>query len=435
MSLFPRLVSLLQAALILVVASSLPCVAAELVGEITKGVLGAIPIAIVPFGGTQPGSQNIAAIVSRDLERTGRFHPLPRGDMPEQPTLPSQVRLSFWQASGQEYLVIGRTQPAGSGQFVAEFSLFDVVRGSSLLEYRIPFAAREQRRTAHRIADLIYQKIIGEAAGLAAPVAFVTVTGTSPADRRYLLQVADADGMEAETILRSREPIMSPAWSPDGQRIAYVSFENKAAAVFVQTLADGSREKVSDRPGINGAPAWSPDGRQLALTLSKDGDPDLYLMDIATRSLRRLTDHRGIDTEPNWSPDGRSIVFTSNRGGQPQLYLVSAAGGEARRLTFQGDYNARGVFSPDGASIAMVHGVGGSYRIAVMDLASRSVRVISNGPLDESPGFSPDGRRVLFAARNAGIAQLIAVPVNGGPTEVLNVGNTEVRQPAWSPKD
>ncbi len=435
MSVFPYSVSWLRAALILLLTGGLSGVAAELVGEIRQGVTGAIPIAVVPFGGAQPSSENIAAIVARDLERTGRFHTLPAGDMLEQPTLPSQVRLSGWQALGQEYLVIGRIQPAGSGQFVAEFSLFDVVRGSSLLEYRLPFSSRDQRRTAHRIADLIYQKIIGEAAGLAAPVAFVTTTGGTRAEKRYVLQVADADGMEPETILRSREPIMSPAWSPDGKRIAYVSFENKTAAVFVQTLADGSREKVSGSPGINGAPAWSPDGRQLALTLSKDGDPDIYLMDIATRSLRRLTDHRGIDTEPNWSPDGRSIVFTSNRGGRPQLYLVSAAGGEAQRLTFQGDYNARGAFSPDGASIAMVHGVGGSYRIAVMDLASRSVRVISNGPLDESPGFSPDGRRVLFAARNAGIGQLIAVPVNGGPPEILNIGSIEVRQPAWSPKD
>ena len=435
MSVFPHSALLIRAALLLLLLSGFRSASAELVGEIKKGVLGAIPIAVVPFGGAQQSGENIAEIVARDLERTGRFRPLPASDMLDQPTLPNQVRLQSWQVLGQEYLLIGRTQPAGGSQFVAEFSLFDVVRGSSLLDFRIPFGAREQRRTAHRIADMVYQKILGEAAGLAAPVAFVTMTGRLAKDRRYALQVADAEGLEPETILSSKEPIMSPAWSPDGKRIAYVSFENKTSAIFVQTLADGSRTKVSDNPGINGAPAWSPDGRQLALTLSKDGDPDIYLLEIASRSLRRLTDHRGIDTEPHWSPDGRSIVFTSNRGGRPQLYLVSAAGGEAQRLTFQGDYNARGVFSPDGASIAMVHGVGGSYRIALLDLASRSVRVISSGPLDESPGFSPDGRRVLFSARNAGVAQLIAVPVNGGPPEILKVVGSEARQPAWSPKD
>ena len=228
---------------------------------------------------------------------------------------------------------------------------------------------------------------------------------------------------------------MSPAWSPDGKKLAYVSFEDRRSAVFVQTLADGARTKVSASTGINGAPAWSPDGRKLALTLSKDGQPDIYVMDLASRGLRRVTDSRGIDTEPAWSPDGRMLVFTSDRGGRPQLYTVAAAGGEPKRLTFEGDYNARGVFAPDGRSLALVHGVSGSYRIAVMDLNSRVLRVLSNGPLDESPGFSPDGRRVLFSARNRGVAELVAVPVQGGPAQVLKVVGAEVRQPAWSPKD
>lgn len=408
--------------------------AAELVGEISKGVIGNIPIAVVPFGGPQ-GGENMAAIVAHDLERTGRFNALPERDMLEQPTLPSEVHLQSWQALGQEYVAIGLVQPSGGGQSVVEFSLFDVVRGSTLLQYKIPFAVNEYRRTAHRVADMIYQQIIGESAGFAAPVAFVTTTGAGGKDKRYLLQVADADGLSPETILSSSEPIMSPAWSPDGKRIAYVSFEHRSSAVFVQTLSDGGRVKVSDSRGINGAPAWSPDGNELALTLSKDGNPDVYLMNLGARSLRRLTEYRGIDTEPNWSPDGRSIVFTSDRGGRPQLYLVTASGGEPQRLTFQGDYNARGVFSPDGKSLAMVHGTGGSYRIALMDLANRSLRVLSNGPLDESPGFSPDGRLVLFSARNGGVAQLIAVPIGGGPQRILKVGGAEVRQPAWSPKE
>lgn len=434
MSAFPLFLPSLRTAIVLLLVVWCHAAPAELVGEINKGVLGAIPIAVVPFGGPQ-GGENIGTIIAADLERTGRFKALPDGDMLEQPTVPGQVHLQTWQALAQEYLVIGQVQSSGSDRSVAQFSLFDVVRGSSVLDYRMPFGAGEQRRAAHRIADMIYQHITGESAGFAAPVAFVTTTGSSPDARKYSLQIADADGLGPQSILTSKEPIMSPAWSPDGTQLAYVSFEKKTSAIFIQTLSDGTRVKVSDSPGINGAPAWSPDGRELALTLSKDGNPDIYLMDVGTRALRRLTDHRSIDTEPSWSADGRSVVFTSDRGGRPQLYLASTAGGEPQRLTFQGDYNARGVFSPDGRSIAMVHGVGGSYRIAVMDVASRSLRVLSQGPLDESPGFSPNGKMVLFSARNGGVAQLIAVPVNGGRQQILQVGGSEVRQPAWSPKD
>ena len=407
---------------------------AEVTLQITEGVQGATPIAVVPFGGSQAGD-NIGTIVAGDLEGSGRFKALPVGDMLEQPTSPGQVRMQTWQALGQEYLVIGQVQPGGGDQYVAQFSAFDVLRGSSLLEYRMPFRAAEQRRTAHRIADMIYKQLTGESGGFAAPVAFVTTSGSGPRDRKYSLQIADADGFDPQSILSSREPIMSPAWSPDGTRIAYVSFENKTPAVYVQSLASGDREKLSGTPGINGAPAWSPDGRELALTLSKDGNPNVYVMDVGSRSLRRVTDHAGIDTEPNWSADGRSIVFTSDRGGKPQLYLASSGGGEPQRLTFEGDYNARGVFSPDGRSIAFVHGAGGSYRIALMDVATRKMRVLSKGPLDESPGFSPNGKMVLYSARTGGVAQLIAVSIESGAQRVLKIGGGEVRQPAWSPKD
>ncbi|MGY6215551.1 Tol-Pal system beta propeller repeat protein TolB [Methylolobus aquaticus] len=407
---------------------------AEVSLKITEGAEGATPIAVVPFGGAQ-GGDNIGAIVAADLERSGRFTPLPVSAMLEQPTQPSEVRLRSWQTLGQDYLVIGRVQPGGGDRYVAEFSLYDVLKDAPLLEQRLPFAGAEQRRAAHRIADIIYQQLTGEAGGFAAPVAFVTVSGRSAQERKYQLQIADADGFGAHTVLSSREPIMSPAWSPDGTRLAYVSFEDGSSAVYVQTLATGARVVVSKRKGINGAPAWSPGGQELALTLSKDGNPDIYVMAIDSRALRRLTDSPGIDTEPAWSPDGRSIVFTSDRGGRPQLYRMSAAGGQAQRISYEGDYNARGVYSPDGRYLAMVNGSAGRYRIAVMNLGTGALTHVSRGPLDESPGFSPNGRMLLYSARIDGAARLVATPLAGGREEVLQIGPADARQPAWSPRE
>lgn len=407
---------------------------AELTVQITQGVEGGIPIAVVPFGGPQgAGGDNIGAIVAADLARSGRFKTLSESALPERPQTPEQVHFPAWQSLGQDALAIGQVQQNGSGQLVAQFHLFDAVRGNLLTTYSMPFTPQQTRRTAHRIADIIYKQLTGEAGAFDTRVAYVTVSGDGPKNRQYKLQIADTDGFNPQTVINSREPIMSPAWSPDGSRIAYVSFENKTAAIFVQTLASGERQKISEQPGINGAPAWSPDGSQLAMTLSKDGNPDIYVMNLASRTVRRLTDNPSIDTEPSWSPDGSQIVFTSDRGGKPQLYLVSPSGGQAQRLTFEGDYNARGVFSPDGKRIAMVHGNGGSYRIAVMDLASRQVRVLTPGHLDESPGFAPNGSMLLYASRSGGAAQLSAVSIDGKVRQSLRIDSGEVREPAWSP--
>lgn len=407
---------------------------AELTVEITQGQESGIPIAIAPFGGPQ-GGENLGAIVAADLGRSGRFKVLPEAQMLERPTSPEQIQFATWKALGQDNLAIGQVQPAGDGRFEARFQLFDAVRGVQLAEYNLPYAPRDYRKTAHRIADIIYKLLTGENGVFATRVAYVSVNpGGSPKDRRYLLQVADTDGYDPRNVIKSNEPIMSPAWSPDGQRIAYVSFEDKKPAIFIQTLASGEREKVSDAPGINGAPAWSPDGARLALTLSKDGNPDIYVMDIASRSLRRITDHFAIDTEPSWSRDGGQIVFTSDRGGKPQLYLVPAEGGQPQRITYEGDYNARGVFSPDGKSLAMVHGVGGEYRIAVMDLAGRQLRVLTPGPMDESPGFAPNGSMILYATRTGGSAHLAAISIDGKVRESLRVEGGEARAPAWSPQ-
>jgi TolB protein len=323
---------------------------------------------------------------------------------------------------------------SGPGRYAAEFELFDAVRGSQLTNASLPFAAGEARKTAHRIADLIYKQLTGENGAFATRIAFVTVSrGDGPKDRRYILQVADADGFNPQTITQSHEPLMSPAWSPDGKKLAYVSFENKRPAIFVQTLASGGREKVSEQPGINGAPAWSPDGTQLAMTLSKDGNPEIYVLTLGTRSLRRVTDHFSIDTEPAWSRDGSQLVFTSDRGGKPQLYTVSSMGGPPQRVTYEGDYNARGVFSPDGKSLAMVHGNAGNYRIALLDIASKQLRVLTPGTQDESPSFAPNGSMLLYASRNGGKAALVVVSINGKVQETLRIEGGEPREPAWSP--
>ena len=406
---------------------------AELTVQITQGVESGIPIAIVPFGGPQAGD-NIGSIVAADLARSGRFKVLPESQLAERPTTPGQIQFASWKALGQDDLVIGQVVADGPDHYVAQFQLFDAVRGTQLLTYNLPFAAPESRKTAHRIADMIYKQLTGENGAFATRVAYVTVApGDGPKDRRYILQVADTDGFNPQNIIKSREPIMSPAWSPDGRQIAYVSFESKKSAIYAQTLATGDRQKISELPGINGAPAWSPDGSQLAMTLSKDGNPDIYVLDMASRNLRRITDHFAIDTEPCWSKDGSQIVFTSDRGGKPQLYSVSGTGGQPQRITYEGDYNARGVFSPDGKSLAMVHGVGGSYRIAVMDLASKQLRVLTPGNLDESPGFAPNGSMILYASRTGGAAQLSAVSIDGKVRQSLRIDGGEVHEPAWSP--
>lgn len=406
---------------------------AELQIDISRGVEGAIPIAIVPFSNQEELADPISEVVAADLRRSGRFYPLSEDRMQERPVTPEQVQFGIWQALGQDYIAVGQVQRIGEGDYQADFHVLDVIRGTKLTSYKLPFRAGGARQASHRIADVIYQAILGEPGVFATRVAYVTVSGEGKT-RHYHLQIADTDGHNPQTVLSSGEPIMSPAWSPDGSQIAYVSFENRTSAVFVQTLATGERRKVSDAPGINGAPAFSPDGGKLALTLSKEGNPDIYVKDLASGALHKITDDEGIDTEPNWSPDGRFIVFTSDRGGKPQLYLVPAEGGRAQRLTYEGDYNARGVFSPDGRSLAMVHGTRNHYRIAVMDLASRALRVLTQGPLDESPGFAPNGSMILYAAHSGDSGHLAAVSIDGKVHQTLRVEGGLAREPAWSPR-
>lgn len=413
---------------------------ASLTIEITEGVEGALPIAIVPFGWNsgagapaQKAPVDIAAVVAADLARTGRFAPLPERDLVARPIDGSQVRFGDWRLLGMENLVIGQLSPLGDGRYEVRFQLFDVYKNEQLAGYAIPAHPDELRRTAHQISDIIYEKLTGQKGAFTTRIAYITSVAHGGGESSYFLKLADADGHNEQTILESRSPLMSPNWSADAQKLAYVSFETGRPQIFTQEVYSGRRQAVTSFKGLNGAPAWSPDGKRLAMTLSKDGNPEIYVMTLATRGLRRITRSPSIDTEPAWSPDGKNIVFTSDRGGRPQLYQVPAAGGRATRLTFEGDYNARAAFAPDGKSLALVHGNGGQFRIAVLELASGNLRVLSDSKLDESPSFAPNGSMVIYATNHGKRGILAAASVDGRVHQRLVLQRGDVREPAWAP--
>lgn len=415
-------------------------VRASLTIEITQGVEGALPIAVVPFAwrgeAGKPPPHEVGGVVAADLQRSGRFKPLPVGEMLAKPSRGEEVDFRDWRALNVENLVIGEVSPNGPGGYLVKFYLYDVFRGEQITGYSMPTTARDLRATAHHIADIVYETLTGQPGAFATRIAYVTSSrrgSGKDAKERVELRIADADGYAPQTIVSSEEPIMSPAWSPDGRKLAYVSFENAQPSVWIQEVFTGKRQKMTSFKGINGAPAWSPDGRHLALTLSKDGNPDIFIMDIARRSLRAITRHWAIDTEPSWSPDGKSLVFTSDRGGKPQIYRVSVAGGEARRVTFEGDYNARASYSPNGRMLTMVTRVGGAYRIATLDLANGEYRVMSTGRLDESPSFAPNGSMIIYATRVGGKGVLAAVSTDGRVQQRLRLQAGDVREPVWSP--
>jgi TolB protein len=414
--------------------------ASSLTIEITQGLEGALPIAVVPFAWrgdkSAPPPHAVGEVVAADLGRSGRFKPLPVSEMLAQPSRGEQVDFRDWRALNVDNLVIGEISPNGPGGYLIKFHLYDVFRGEQLTGYSMPTTARDLRATAHHIADIVYETLTGQPGAFATRIAYVTsIRSGAGKDRneQVELRIADADGYGPQTIVSSKEPIMSPAWSPDGRKIAYVSFENAQPSIWVQEVFTGKREKLTSFKGINGAPAWSPDGRSLALTLSKDGNPDIYIMDVARRSLRAVTRHRAIDTEPAWSPDGRSLLFTSDRGGAPQIYRVPVTGGEASRVTFQGPYNARASFAPDGRLLGLVTRVDGNYRIATLDPAARDLRVLSSGRLDESPSFAPNGSMIIYATRVGGKGVLAAVSTDGRVQQRLRLQEGDVREPVWSP--
>jgi TolB protein len=406
---------------------------AQLRIDITQGVDDAVPIAVVPFGGQAEGAAtDVAAVVAADLARSGRFAPLERRDMIPRPTTASEVRFEDWRLLKSDFLVIGRVAPE-SGQYAVNYQLFNVTTAQSLLEERLVTNERGLRNAAHRIADRVYERLTGVRGAFATRIAYVAVDGAPPG-QRYRLVVADADGHGARTIAQSTLPLMSPAWSPDGRSLAYVSFEGSAAAVFVQDLASGERRRVSARAGVNGAPAWSPDGRSLALTLSRNGNLDIYVLDLATQALTRVTSDEAIDTEAEWAADGRTLYFTSDRAGRPQIYRVTLDDAKrAERVTFAGSYNARPRLSPDGRSLALVTLDRGGYRVGIFDLQNRALRVLTGGLEDESPSFAPNGATLIYATLDGRRGTLATVSSDGRFQQRLSADQGDLREPAWSP--
>ena len=408
--------------------------------EITKGADSAVPIAIVPFQVIGRTAQNAARvsvnasdIIAADLQRSGKFSPIEKSKLLAQPKSMAEVNYKLWRMSGVDHLVIGKLNIIQPNHYEISFRLLDVFKGTQVLGYQ--FSATEQtlRSVSHHISDLIYEKITGQKGAFDTKIAYITAQRKQGTQPSYKLQVADTDGYNSQTVLNSGQPIMSPAWSPDGSKLAYVSFESRKPEIFIQNLYSQQREKISSFDGINGAPVWSPDGKKLALTLSKGGNPDIYIMNLSSKKLKQLTKHWGIDTEPSWTPDGSELVFTSSRTGKPQIYRVSASGGTPKRVTFEGKYNASAKVSNDGRTLVFVQGEGNTFKIASMDMQSGFVQVLTEGPLDESPSFAPNGSMILYASTDGQKGVLAAVSADGRFKQRLVLSEGDVREPTWGP--
>ena len=409
---------------------------ADLVIDV-QGVAQPAPVAIVPFGweGDAPDMPlDVAEVIKADLLRSGRFAPIDEAKMLQKPTDGGDVDFQDWRFVGVEAVVVGKVIQTGANAYTLQFQLFDVFGQRQLVGYRMPASRGTMRGAAHRAADMIYEKLTGIKGVFGTKVAYVTAKQQGQ-ERQYALIVSDQDGFNEHTIMESKDPIMSPAWSPDSRQLAYVSFEGNKSSIFVQTLRTGNRFKVSSKPGINGAPSFSPDGRKLVVTLGGvDGNLDIHVLDINSRETTRLTTHRAIDTEGTWSPDGRYIYFTSDRSGGPQVYRISARGGTPERVTFEGSYNARPRLSPDGKRMAVVHNDRGNFRIAVMDLERRDLLVLSTGRQDESPSFAPNSDSLIYATRQGRNGVLETVSADGLIRQKMaSRAGGDVREPVWSP--
>jgi TolB protein len=409
---------------------------AQLQIEIVDGNPSALPIAVVPFQWLEAGpppSDPVDEVVAADLYRSGLFDPMAAEDMPDKPVDPEGIRFGTWRLLKVDYIVIGKVRTPVDGQgHEIHYMLYDVHKQEQLLSRITTVGPGDLRFGAHKVADSIYEALTGVPGAFSTRIAYVTATGIGNGIN-YELVVADADGFGPQSIVGSPEPLLSPSWSPDGRKLAYVSFEQGNSAIYLQDVSTGARELLSSGKGINGAPAFSPDGRKMALTLSRTGNPEIYVRDMATGRTEQITQHWAIDTEPAFSPDGRYVYFTSDRGGRPQIYRVPAGGGNPDRVTLEGEYNARASISPDGRKIAVAQGRGNEYRIAVWDIETERFTILTPGRLDESPSFAPNGSMILYATREGDRGVLSAVSADGSVRTRLILSEGDVREPAWSP--
>lgn len=397
--------------------------------EIFGGGATRIPIAIVPFSAESKLPQSVTAVVAADLERTGLFRMI--DSLGHTPHEPEEIIYADWQNRGASALVIGNTTVLPDGRVDVRFRLMDVAKRAQLVGFAGTVSVDQLRAVAHRIADIVYETLTGDIGVFSTRIAFVLKQGN-----KYALQVADSDGFNAQSVIEYTEPIISPAWSPDGSKLAYVSFENKKPVVYVQTLSTRERKAVANFKGSNSAPAWSPDGSKLAVVLTMHGGSQIFLMNADGSGLQRLAQSSGIDTEPNFSPDGRSIIFTSDRGGSPQIYRMPISGeraGVAERLTFEGSYNVSPRHSPDGKSFAYIHRNGGRFNIAVQDFARRQVQLLTDSRFDESPSFAPNGKMILYASEINGRGILSVVSSDGQTKQRLSSQIGDIREPVWGP--
>ncbi len=403
--------------------------------DITEGFEGALPIAVIPFqwnGSAKIANADVSAIIMSDLARSGKFSPVAEKDLIARPQKLADVHYKTWRIAGMDHIVIGSVDKQSDGSYQVEFRLIDILKARQVLGYSFKATDKTLRAVAHQISDYIFTQITGLPGAFSTRIAYVTLKRDKSVYKSRL-QVSDTDGYSPQTLLTSDEPIMSPAWSPDGSQLAYVSFESGQAEIFTHNIRTGVRKSRARFKGLNGSPAWSPDGKKLSMTLSKDGNPDIYILDLASGKLQRVTNHWSIDTEAVWMPDGKSLIYTSSRSGKPQLYKQSITGkSKPERLTYEGGYNASASISPDGKFVAYVHGEGNIYRIAVLELATRSSRILTDGPLDESPEYAPNNSMILFASQEKRQAVLAAVSVDGRQKQRLAFTDGEVREPSWA---
>jgi len=419
--------SVTRRALCAAIASSPAVSLAQLRVEITGVGSQQFPIAIANFARNATMPAEIDAIIRADLARSGLFRIVDAGSQPIAEN--AAISLPEWKGRGADALVVGSATRLADGRFDVRFRLLDTVKQTQLDGLSFVSPASDLRLTAHRIADRIYEKLTGERGVFATRIAYVVQTSRTS----WELHIADADGANSQAALRSREPIISPAWSPDGTRLAYVSFESGKPVVYVHSVATGDRRAVANFRGSNSAPAWSPDGRTLAVTLTREGNSQVFLMNADGSNVRRLTTSTGIDTEPSFSPDGASIYFTSDRGGGPQVYRMPALGGGAQRVTFNGDYNISPRVSPDGKQLAFIGRRGGRFQVHVLDLASGQEVPLTDTALDESPSFAPNGRLLLYATEVNGRGILASASIDGRVRTRLSGPSGDIREPTWGP--